>query len=1513
MPATGSPRSFETLRSWNGTQARAFEELSFQLLKSEAPANSLVIRTGNPDGGVEWYAVLPDGSEWGWQAKYVHGIDALLTAMTASVTRVALERPRLTRLVFVVSSNLATGTRGGERKSARQKYEAKVETWKRSIPAAAHVEFALVQASELLDRLAQPEHRGRQWFWWADPQLGRSWCAAKLHEQADAAGERYRPDLQVDLPIEEDLKALACSESTMEDLERLLGRVVAAAQGLRLAPCGPKKLQTLHRALIESAAVLAGAVKQVVVTAESAPFCLNSVAAALESFRRDVERATALELQLDREWRDRSPDARDTDERKPPTEARGYSVRHLRNTTEALDAWLGSPAGQSLQKRFYFLVGPAGSGKTHLFLDAARRALEEDRPAVVLSGARFGRGDLWASVCDQLGLEMLGADQLLGAMDAAGEAAAATGRRFVIMVDALNESAAPDFWTAELPALRSAVSRFPHVALAVSCRDTYVAVVDDGHERALYVTRTHPGFAGREVEATQKYFEHFGLEAPRIPLLTPEFSLPLFLRLYCDSLRDSGQRAAPGHEGRVRTFERYRDAKVERIAKRIRPEAATSYEVSRAEDRVLAVLNALLDEFVHTGRDGVTMGKAEVLATKAAHGHEAEAILILAWLQSEGVLASELLYVEGDRPTQGLRVVFQALADFLILRHRLSDVADPMKDPALRRWLRSECSWGIVEAACTVMPELYGIELPDFLRITAGSLRSGSGDTKSQRRRLGRARHVFRSLVETLPYRASNAVTERTLELLNQSLSLVSPDELFRILFLMAPQPDNRLNSEALHRYLSRLRMPRRDAFFGFATYHEIGNDTSPAALLARWASRGPYPYYDRRVVELASIPLVWLLSSSNRYMRDWVTKALVQLLRGHLDVARQLLDRFWDVDDPYVVQRVVVIAYGALMRSDDSQLSEACALVERVRDLVFIRPMRPDELMLDAARGILEWGACKAILSRDALSVVERPYGLTPPGNPPTRAKLEERYGLRHHLPDGESYNTIFSSVLGLGDFGAHVVDSGVRNFSRRKRGQAVRTRGTKEPRFITSRWRTFVQSLTAEQLAQLQEGAGSASAVESAASDPVDLLLAGFRSSLNMDQWALFHRCWSRPHNRTAWDPYPGERARRWVFRRTLSLGWTPEVFGQEDRGLAYGRLDRDEHKAERWGRKYQWMAYHELLARIADSYESCADDEAYEGLHQIIGDREIDPSLPPVEYRPFAEHGEQAGATWLRPPIRIAKWPPAQIDFGRYQGSLDKFLDDHDSEPSLDKVIRSTDDEGEEWVLLEAYLSQGDPDAHQTWLGLQQPMALHGWLVPQEQGPRLLPHLAEMRRERFHDVVDDHGHVDCCYVGEIGWAPHRCYNRHAEFAEVAFADDVWRLVPAVETYCWEGSLLDCSIEASVSAALPSTFIQARSTLRTDARGPCWLDSGGVPVFTNLSSRPDGRDKAFLVRANWLKTFLEDHQLELMIASWFERRLLDPDHTSPHPFADVVSAARVDSELTIYLSEPVRSSGER
>lgn len=1519
MPPDRLNSGFDAIRPWRGSTARGFEELCYQLFKSDAPEGVRAIRTGNPDGGVEWYATLADGAEWGWQAKHVHDVDSLLDGMTESVRAVVRDRPKVTKLTFLISSNLDTAIGRGRRKSQRQKYDNKVDFWHTSIAGAADIDFELVQESDILNRLALPEHEGRRWFWWGDTEFTDAWLSQKLREQIDVAGQKYRPDLQVDLPIEDDLAALGFAAAALDHLDRLRRGVISEAGDHWMTKKGSNELIKAYDAIEDAVADLKIAASLLHVEPSTVDTDLAPLRKAFEDLSRTVTAASDLEYAAEAECRATHPDQDwHAVQTNTPHEARGYRSSRLVDRATELERWLDSTAGRALQRGLYFLEGVAGSGKTHLLLEATQRALQAGRPAVFLSAARFGRGDLWAGVCDQLGLPPLGADTLLGAMDAAGESSALTGRRFVISVDALNETTDTDFWRTHLPALRAAVARWPHVALVVSCRDTYIGVVCEDAEHRRFVRRSHPGFAGHEIDATQKFFAFHGLQAPRIPLLVPEFSLPLFLKLFCEGLRDSGETAYGGHEGRVTIFQRYLDSKLVRIARRFRPQARSSYEQSAALRAVTAVLDALLDEFAVTGQEGVSMSRAEELAAAAPGGAASnETAVVLGAMQSEGVLNQELLYLGDENTEPGFRVLFQALADYMILRRRLDRSDDAMSDSAVRDWLKNDCSWGILEAATVVLPELYSVELPDLLGVRAIELQRPETNDRDAHREYNRARHISRAVVRLLPYRDASAVTDRTVELLNECLPFLRPEELFRVMFMIAPQPGNQLNGDRLHQHLVRLRMPDRDAYFGFPTYHELADETSAGAVLARWASKGPYPDYDRDVIELAAIPLVWLLLSPNRFMRDWITKALVALLRGHIEVLERLVVRFWSVNDPYIVQRVVVIAYGALLRSDAGQRDHAKKLVARVRRLAFAEPVRADEILLDAARGIVEWGFANGVVSTSHLKVIRRPYGLKRPGPVPSEDALEKKYGWKSDQPDDERYSSVLHSILSLGDFGRYVVEPGVDMFSRHPLNNPYPEPDDElddGPTIVKSRWAKFVKSLDAPQRAELDTLLAAESAEEL---DRIEAIGSGFSASLSQEQSQLLWDSYRRPRRRRFRDDsYPADRAKRWVFMQVLRLGWTPKQFGEEDRHLGRGGSGREAHKAERWGKKYQWMAYHALLARIADNFHTArrySDHQDYEGLHQIIADREIDPSLPPVPFHQFLEP-ELGNDTWRPSAIAFPTWPPAAINFQQLAGSLTRFVRDIGSEPALDKVVLVSDSSGEQWVMLDANLAQGDPEADKPWRGLQQSFYLNSWFVPAGAAGRALRHLPAIVRNDRYDVIDTHGHVDCCYFGEIGWTPHNCSNRHADLIDVGIGGETFSVVSTVEDHVWEGSLYDCSIGESVIATLPSTFVRARSSLTADERGPSWMDDGEV-VFTNHVTSDRDRQRAFLVRVSWLSSFMRAHDVEVIVgASTLRWRVTDDHHYSDKrdperdDRLDVYAAAHLAPDLGLTLAPSIR-----
>ncbi|MCV0384781.1 MAG: hypothetical protein K5799_15270 [Erythrobacter sp.] len=933
------------------------------------------------------------------------------------------------------------------------------------------------------------------------------------------------------------------------------------------------------------------------------------------------------------------------------------------------------------------------------------------------------------------------------------------------------------------------------------------------------------------------------------------------------------------------------------MALRIRPSASTQYEGEQARRRISSVLDAFLDECVVRGREGLPQDVVQQLARDAL-GDDERAAVVIGALESEGVLIRERLYLGGQDLEDGFRIVFQAFSDFLILRRRLEHEGTTDVDETLRAWLQ-DSSWGIWEAAAIVLPETLGAELPDVLTPGDIPLRRSPESLRDYGRRF----NVMRIFLEALPYRTGHAITKRTIELANQATRVVPMNEIYSAMFRVAPIPDHPLNALSLDSHLKRMAMPERDASFGFATYSEIWDESSPTATLGRWASKGPYPGYEDTVIELSCIPLIWLFSSPNRFQRDWITKALVQLLSGHLGVAQRLLERFWSVDDPYVIQRVLVVIYGALMRGGLGDRRASRRLARRVSELVFTRPVRADELLIDAGRGIVEWGIAHRLLPSTATERIERPYGIDPPDAPPSDSVIKRKYG-RYDVADEKSYSDLYMSVLSMGDFGRYVIESGVRRFSRYRLGEELPSLDTgpaRKPRFIRARWTRFVESLSSEQLARLEVTLRDQASAPGAA-EP-------FLSTLSAEQKSLLDASWSRPRQSKYRDhSYPSDRAKRWVLQRAVGLGWRPKLFAREDRNLGYRNDGREAHKAERWGKKYQWMAYHELLARLADNYHGAPEWKSFEpylGLHQIVGEREIDPSVPPIDYRGIGQ--SPAPSTFPKSPIVITNWPPARIDFAKYRGDVARFIADRATEPQMDTVLKIVDASDRTWIVLEASIPQGDPAEDKYWLGLQQPLTLQAVLTPRAHAQSLVDALGSLDKAAPWDLLDRHGHIDCCLHREIGWSPRDCPHFERGPRALDWDGETWQIVSLTERVTWEGSLLDCSTEGSVAAQLPSTFVHRESDLQYDERGPSWSERGQT-VLTNYPSASDERGHAFLAAADWLSGLMERLEMDLVVLMWHQRWRVSRDPTDGEPWEEARSAGRMGPDLQIESAPQVR-----
>ena len=86
---------------------------------------------------------------------------------------------------------------------------------------------------------------------------------------------------------------------------------------------------------------------------------------------------------------------------------------------------------------------------------------------------------------------------------------------------------------------------------------------------------------------------------------------------------------------------------------------------------------------------------------------------------------------------------------------------------------------------------------------------------------------------------------------------------------------------------------------------------------------------------------------------------------------------------------------------------------------------------------------------------------------------------------------------------------------------------------------------------------------------------------------------------------------RVRGEVMARVWDLGWRAAVFGRVDREIAEAasRFGRGRFKVERYGKKYGWIAYYELIGRLSDAGENRG--RSVGGGRNVAPD--IDPSFP------------------------------------------------------------------------------------------------------------------------------------------------------------------------------------------------------------------------------------------------------------------------------------------------------------
>lgn len=1155
MTPTAPDIEFRQIRAHGSPASRAggFEELSSLLIidgipgKLEWPAATKFDRFGNPDGGREGRGVLPNGDVWAWQSKYLFTFTGNEAAQVDKSVKRALDtEPELKKYAVALPCDLPAGdtttAKGVPVVSAFTRWEKKKAEWE-ALAAAKDmdVEFVLVGQSELTDALtSRVSNAGRVRYWFGTSVMSARELQNSLADVVAAAGRRYTPKLHVVVDAEQALEGLGRSDGWVHQIQLSVAGLRRARAANWRAPRGDTGLQTLLDAVVTALTRTELAMANFLAAARTVE--------PLPDPRHEIE-ASESALDAAGQW-----------VRKHMNEHGSYSgdaataFLNIRNGREAVGRAGGlliDEATTAARRGILVMTGRAGVGKTHLFCDVASRRIGAGQPTVVILGQDFDA----TTLLPQLGklAQIDGSlDEVLQVLDAAGEAA---GCAAMLMIDAINEGADASRWTTALPRLTAAVDRFPHVALAVSCRTEFVDSVV-GTSASSVPQVEHLGFAEATAQAVDRYTSEYGLERLAFPVLNPEFGNALFLKLACEALSTLGERRfALGAAGLTTVI----DAFLEAVNVRLSEPGRCDYDPA---DRLV---QTVAREVAALGAGPYARDQVKAVAEAALPGRPWSSSLF-AGLLREGVFM--------ETRDDGVVFAYQRLGD--ILRSALLTEKTSADVQAWFSALKANEVWaeaGVIGALAVMVPEKFHVELPDLLAAENGRVDAQVAD----------------AFLQSLALRSPDDTTDRTADLVARLLNLSGwQRDTWAALVRVACVPGHATNAEWTHKLLLARPMAERDSTWSewlVAPYAREPDHPIEVLLSWAWPARSEAANLPTDLARLAGLMLGWMLTTPDRRVRDWAGKALVAVGERNVEGFASTVKEFRTCDDPYIIEGLTAAICAVALRASDPAVVLAVA---------------------DAARELIADGIPTHLVARDYLRRTaqvanrlnwngptwEPPYGSIWPVESLTSDAIDEMT----NAPDYR-YSSIWMSLTGmLGDFGSYILRPTIEHFA------------------------------VSDHKALQTEGA-------------------------------------------------------RFIFSRAVEFGWTPERFGDLEEGRRFLRGGSGVDHVERYGKKYQWIGLHELLARLTDNFQLAerwsrvSEPYDYSHLEELLY-RDIDPT---VLVRPAPDAAPDEPAPWFVP--AVAKFPDEVPT--AYPSETEGIPDPLD-------LIAPTDPAGVEWLALARHAS-------------------------------------------------------------------------------------------------------------------------------------------------------------------------------------------------------------------------------
>lgn len=613
---------------------------------------------------------------------------------------------------------------------------------------------------------------------------------------------------------------------------------------------------------------------------------------------------------------------------------KAHELGELRNLLSLFNGLSISKMEKGLiMNKVLLLTGNAGTGKTHLLSEKAINIINSNKIALLLTGQSFVSEDyITSQIPKSLNLHC-SLEDLLSNLEAFGEE---NNCIVPIFIDAINESAYKEIWKQGLSNLFSIINEYNKIKIIISFRNGYENfLIDDGLKTDFghsICKVNHFGFADNSFESISKYLDAYNIPFSPSYLLDRDFSNPLFLKLFCKTY--------DGSDVDINIL-------FDKVIMNSNKEICSLLHIDSKNNYVKSLLNELCILLLpETKRQSVSYEELLGLNFWETFGLSHKKIEVINQLNKSGLLND---FARDD--TIYYFLGYNLLEDYLIGKTIINmfPSKEGVNDYIITKVLNIENGsiknnnyTGVFGVCANLYFEKYQEELIEPLLEMCNDQR-----TKNI---------LCETYLEYYGFRNSK-YTNFSFLLNFANKYRIDRNNIFELLFHNAFKANHPLNAFSLHKYLLDMPLTHRDYLWTTYINDYLMDENSRIFYLIKTLAQGENLIsFNGSNVELVLILFSWLLTSSNIVLRDTASRALIEILKQHFYLCKSLLLMFENVNDPYVIQRLYAIVFGACTKMHEKHHSEYHELAIYVYNTIFDKDLvYPDILLREYAKLIIE------------------------------------------------------------------------------------------------------------------------------------------------------------------------------------------------------------------------------------------------------------------------------------------------------------------------------------------------------------------------------------------------------------------------------------------------------------------------------------------------------------------------------------------------------------------------------